>query len=476
MLKTKLFHVVKNDKFKPWQKFLIYIGTILAAVLIGIMILASMKVNVAQYLEKLFLGAFKRTVFRISLAETFAFLLLVSVGTAFTFKMKFWNIGGEGQIIVGAIFATVIANIIGGRLPQGLSMIFILSIGAISAGIFALFMGLFKVKFGASETLLTLMSNYIALFTLKALKKNSFFNVPNTRPQFRQLPENGFLPSFKIESLANGRSYEMDIFIIISILMIIFMFIYFKFMKQGYEVSVVGDSVNTARYAGMNVTKIMLRTIFASGAIIGLAGALQVTGNASGHTLSEEITGNMGWTAIIVVWIAKLNPLGIIGMAFFMSIINVGLNQIGSFKEFADVLQGLILFFMLIADFIVSYKLIFNERFSRFFNSGKIRKAEKQKEEESKKEKIKHDAIIVNFIYSLKSVKKDKKSFSISMECVKSNKEKKNFLYRSLTVPRGMFSKYIENGAYYKSLKQCYSNPTGFRRWVQVVKIDICDI
>ena len=120
MLKTKLFHVVKNDKFKPWQKFLIYIGTILAAVLIGIMILASMKVNVAQYLEKLFLGAFKRTVFRISLAETFAFLLLVSVGTAFTFKMKFWNIGGEGQIIVGAIFATVIANIIGGRLPQGL--------------------------------------------------------------------------------------------------------------------------------------------------------------------------------------------------------------------------------------------------------------------------------------------------------------------------------------------------------------------
>ena len=452
ILKTKLFHVVKNDKFKSWQKFLIYMGTILVAVLIGIIILASMKIDVVEYLEKLFLGAFKKTVFRISLAETFAFLLLVSVGTAFAFKMKFWNIGGEGQIIVGAIFATVIANAIGDRISQELSIIFILLVGAISAGLFALFMGFFKVKFGASETLLTLMSNYIALFTLKALKKNSFFNVPNTRPQFRQLPENGFLSSFKIESLANGRSYEMDIFIIISILMVIFMFVYFKFMKQGYEVSVVGDSVNTARYAGMNVTKIMLRTVFASGAIIGLAGALQVTGNASGHTLSEEITGNMGWTAIIVVWIAKLNPLGIIGMTFFMSVINVGLNQIGSFKEFADVLQGLILFFMLIADFIVSYKLVFNEKVSNFFNAGKIRKMKKEKEELCKKEKISHDAIIANFVYSLDSMKKDKRAFSISMECVKASKDKKNFIYKSLTTPRGMFSKYVENGAYYKSL------------------------
>lgn len=406
IFKTKMFHVVKNEKFKLWQKSLIYFYTILASLILGAVILAIMKVDVGEYFTRLLLKPLASTSSRVTLVNIIAPLLLISVGTAFAFKMKYWNIGGEGQIVAGAIMATLLANLMGNKLPRFLTLIIILIMGAVAAGLLSLVIGFFKVKFGASETLLTLMSNYIMLFTLKALKKNSLFNQPGTRPQFREIPKNSHLYSFDIVDKSGffEGTVSLDIFIFISLIALVLMFVYFKFAKSGYEVSVVGDSVNTAKYAGMNVTKIMLRTIFASGAIIGLAGALRVVGEANNHTLSEAITGGMGWTAIIVVWIAKLNPIGILGMTIFLSLFAAGQTYVGiafaNLENFGEVLQGIILFLMLISDFIVSYKLVFNEKIQRFFHYFSIRRKEilkKIAEVKAKKERVRK---VKNSMYS----------------------------------------------------------------------------
>ena len=456
IFKTKLFHVVKNDKFKIWQKLIIYLSTILVAFALGAIILSAMKVDTNQYFTRLLYRPLKNTAGRVNLINIVAPLLLVSIGTAFAFKMKYWNIGGEGQIVAGAIMATLFANVLGNRLPRFVTLIIILVMGAVTAGLLSLVIGFFKVKFGANETLLTLMSNYIMLFTLKALKKNALFNQPGTRPQFREIPKNSHLYSFEIVDRTSvfGGSVNLDIFIIISLIALVLMFVYFKFMKSGYEVSVVGDSVNTARYAGMNVTKIMLRTIFASGAIIGLAGALKVVGEANNHTLSESITGGMGWTAIIVVWLAKLNPFGILGMTLFLSLLTAGQTYVGiafgNLESFGEVLQGIILFLMLMSDFIVSYKLVFNEKAQKFFHYFSIRRKEILKKIEiikAKKRKLKN---IKNAMYSsLKNTNKHIKKktmidiHALEINYIDGNRMKKQFMYKTINKQRQKYL--IEN-------------------------------
>ena len=176
------------------------------------------------------------------------------------------------------------------------------------------------------------------------------------RPEIKPLPENAWMYSLKI----NGITF--DISLIIGILLVIVFFIYFKKSKQGYEIAVIGDSQNTAKYAGMNVKKIIFRTMFLSGAIIGLAGMFKVTGLATSHTLADGITGDVGWTGITVAWLAKLNPIGIFITTALMSILEKGSAVAESaFKissSASSVLQGIILFTVLAADFFTRYKIV----------------------------------------------------------------------------------------------------------------------
>ena len=156
----------------------------------------------------------------------------------------------------------------------------------------------------------------------------------------------------------------MDYSLVIALFLVVFTFIYFKYSKQGYEVTVVGDSKNTARYAGMNVGKVILRTMFISAVIIGIAGMLQVTGSATGHTLSEGITSDVGWTGIIVAWLAKLNPIGILITSSLMAILQKGAAVAESIYNISSatsaILEGVILFTILAADFFIRYKVRFN--------------------------------------------------------------------------------------------------------------------
>lgn len=368
-MKTKqpLIRVVRRTDFPLWATILIYIGAIIVALSIGALLLMAIKVNPTAYYKDMFtIGALgNRFAYKNfeGLIKLFVPLLITSLALSLAFKMKFWNIGGEGQFIMGAISASTVALILGNTLPSGLVLILMALCGALSAGIYGLLVACLKVKWGTNETLLTLMLNYIALYILRFFGEtkadwNFFLSTDSERPVFATFPEGAWMYTIKI-----GK-FSLNITLIIALLLCVFLYIYLKKTKHGYEISVVGDSPSTAKYAGMKVGRIVMRTMFFSASLIGLAGAFYVS---TSHTLSTSVTNNVGWTGIIVAWLSRLSPIGIFVTSILISILRFGC-QIAATNfpvidsNFADLLQGIILFVVLMADFLTRFKIVFRQK------------------------------------------------------------------------------------------------------------------
>lgn len=279
-------------------------------------------------------------------------LLISSLGVTLAFKMKFWNIGAEGQIIAGAICASYFA-LFHADLPHFLLMIIMFAAGIIGGGLYGLIPAFFKAKFGTNETLFTLMLNYIALYVIVWLRDGAWAD-----------PESGGFP--KIARFVSNAQLDkvggIQVGWIIGLILTVIVFIYLKYTKHGYEISVVSESHATARYAGMNPKKIMLRTMFLSGAVCGIAGMVQATG--SDMTLATSVAGGVGFTAIIVAWLAQLEPIAILIVSFLFAVLEKGSSVMqstfGLSTYCADVLQGIILFFVLAGEFFIRYKFVVN--------------------------------------------------------------------------------------------------------------------
>jgi ABC-type uncharacterized transport system ATPase subunit/ABC-type uncharacterized transport system permease subunit len=356
-------HISSRDDLSTKQSVLFYVAAIFMAIIMGGMLVAAMGVNPFSYYKTMVFGCFENKIYLRGFVRLIIPLVITSLGIAYAFKMKFWNIGANGQFIMGAIGASTVALFLGDSLPKGITLFLVFLGGALAGGLFGLIPAYLKVRFGTNETLLTLMLNYIAFYFLSYLKNTMFFRkVSDTgavlRPDFKILPQTSWLPQFNLLGI------QVDYSLVIALFLVVFTFIYFKYSKQGYEVTVVGDSKNTARYAGMNVGKVILRTMFISAVIIGIAGMLQVTGSATGHTLSEGITSDVGWTGIIVAWLAKLNPIGILITSSLMAILQKGAAVAESIYNISSatsaILEGVILFTILAADFFIRYKVRFN--------------------------------------------------------------------------------------------------------------------
>ena len=363
--KAPLIRISKRANANKWQSVGIYVGAIVFALLIGALLIASVGVNpVSFYTKMLTVGtlgnrfAYKNIE---NLIIVFVPLLLTSLGLSLSFKMRFWNIGGEGQFIVGAIIAMTFSLLIGDSLPSPLGAIIIVLLGALGGGVYALVVALLKVKFNTNETLMTLMLNYVAIYVASYMLKTDFFAIQGQGvPSFKVIAEQLWLTEINI-----GK-FSFDTAVFIAVALVIILFVYFRQSKQGYELNVVGDSPNTAKYAGMKVKWIIVRTMFLSGAIIGMAGALKLCGSSAGHTFSANITGGVGWTAIIVAWLAKLNPIGILIASLLMSILERGCDftrtSMSMNSAISDVLQGIILFTVLACDFFTGYKVTFRKK------------------------------------------------------------------------------------------------------------------
>lgn len=355
-------HLVRKTDSKLWQKAIYYVVSVLISLAIGALLLTLLGINPIDYYGKMLtLGLIgNRYPGKIveGLLKVFVPLIIVSLALSLSFKMKFWNVGGEGEFITGAIFAAIVAFNCQG-LPTIVVILLMAIAGAISSGLIGLGVAALKVKFNTNETLVTLMINYIMLYVIKYLGEtkadwNFFLRTDSERPIFAQFPDNAVMPGIKIGNF--NLLYSVGVAVIIAVIM----FIYLKKTKHGFEVSVVGDSSDTARYAGMNVRKITLRTIFISAALIGLAGSFAASSQAS---ISASITNNVGWTGVIVAWLAKLSTPAIALASFLIAILQYGCQAAATSypaidRNFADLLQGIILFSILVADFLINFKIV----------------------------------------------------------------------------------------------------------------------
>lgn len=357
------FHMIKRDNCSLGIRVGLYVGAILLALTVGAVILWAIGVDPIEYYYQMFtLGTVDNRIAYKTYMNFFAEfvpLALTSLALSLAFKMKFWNIGGEGQFIIGSLASAAVAFQAGPHLPMGWTLALMCLAAMLAAGLYGLIAGLLKVYLGTNETLLTLMMNYLAAALLSFIGQtkegwNFFLQEGSARPVFESFSEYASFPGISF-----GK-FELNICVPLTILIGTLLYFYLKKTKQGYELNVVGDSMGTARYAGMKVKRIMLRTVFLSAALIGLASAFKV---GTAGVLSTAITDDVGWTGIIVAWLAQLSAPMILVIAALISVLQLGsavasatFMQVDS--SFANMLQGLILFLILAADFFIRFRIV----------------------------------------------------------------------------------------------------------------------
>lgn len=352
-----LLKITKRGNLNRNQEMLIRLVAILLSIACSGLILMAFGLNPIRVFSSIIEGALG-TELRIKQTIIKAIpLIITSLGILVAFKMKFWNIGGEGQIVMGAMAATYVALNFG-DMPKPVMLLLMAIAAMISGGIWAFIPAIFKAKMGTNETIFTLMMNYIAIKFVTYLQYGPWMD-PNANgfPRVAPFPDNAILPS--ILSVHAGW--------IIAILCTILIYVLMKYTKLGYEISVVGESYETARYAGMNINKIIIVAMMISGGLCGLVGMIQAS--AIEKTLVAGISGGYGFTAIITAWLARLNAVS----TLFVCVVFAMLIQGGAYIQLAmnvpsavaSIVQGTILFFVLGSEFFLQYKVSFTSQIGK---------------------------------------------------------------------------------------------------------------
>ena len=355
-----LLRMAKRGELLPaWKSWGIrVIALLLSLIVSGIVIVMVSGLNPAAVFATMLDGAVgtsKRAWVTVRDAMT---LLCIAVGLAPAFKMRFWNIGAEGQILVGAI-ASAACMIYLKNLPTPVLLLVMICASLVAGGIWGFFPGVFKARWNTNETLFTLMMNYIAIQLTSyfvALWENPFGS--NSVGVINSQHKQGWLPNLFSEGYNKDFGWNVVIVLAVTILM----YLYMNKSKHGYEIAVIGDSENTARYAGIRVNRAYVRTIILSGAICGLAGFVAVSG--ASHTISTSTAGGRGFTAIIVAWLAQFNSVVMVIFSFLLVFLQKGAQAIASSynlsQEVSEMITGIILFFLLGSEFFVNYTVHFN--------------------------------------------------------------------------------------------------------------------
>lgn len=351
--KQSLFHIAKRDTL-PWYKAVLIRGSAIVLALIVCAIVTTLLTgeNPIKVYSTILYGAFGTSRKSWVTFHNLAILLGISLAVTPAFKMRFWNIGAEGQVLIGCLATAACMICLGGKIPNGL-LIVIMIVASVAAGaLWGFLPGIFKAKWNTNETLFTLMMNYIA--TQLAAFFIIVWEVPKGSGKIgiiNQNTEAGWLP------VLGGQRYLLPI-LLVAILTGV-MYIYLNYSKHGYEISVVGESQRTASYAGIKVERVIVRTMILSGAICGLIGLLLTAG--TDHTLTTTIVGGRGFTAVMVSWMAKFNPIMMIFTSLLIVVLSRGASEISSVfslnHSFADILTGIILFFIIGSEFFISYKV-----------------------------------------------------------------------------------------------------------------------
>lgn len=345
-----LFHVIKRPTIAWYHAWTIRILSVILALAVACLILYIFaNANPITVITELFKGCFgtKRRIWKTF--KNLALLLIVGLALIPSFKMKFWNLGGNGQILMGGLASIACMYYMGNAGVADWIIIICSIIASILAGaIWAVIPALFKAFFNTNESLFTLMLNYVAAGLVSA---------------FIALVVKG--GSGVLTPLSKGRLpiiYNVNLLpILVAFVLLILIFAYLRFSKHGYELAVVGESPNTARYIGINVKKVIVRTLCLSGALCGVVGLLITSG--IDYTISTTTANDMGFTAIMVAWLAKFNPFIMVLTSFLISFVSTGMAQVQSTLKITNdsvtsIITGIIYFFIIASEFFVSYKIL----------------------------------------------------------------------------------------------------------------------
>ena len=353
MHKQSLFHISKRDALPWYQRVLIRGGAILLALIVCALVTMLLTgENPISIYGTIFYGAFGTARKSWVTFQNLAVLLGISLAVTPAFKMRFWNIGAEGQVLIGCLATAACMICLGDKLPSGVLILVMLAAALAAGALWGFLPSFFKAKWNTNETLFTLMMNYIA--TQLAAFFIIIWEVPKGAGKIgiiNQNSEAGWLP------VIGGKQYLLTILVVA--VMTILMYIYLNYSKHGYEIAVVGESQRTASYAGIKVERVIIRTMVLSGAVCGLMGLLLTAG--TDHTLTTTIVGGRGFTAVMVSWLAKFNPIVMVFTSLLLVVLSRGASEISSVfslnHSFADILTGIILFFIIGSEFFLTYKV-----------------------------------------------------------------------------------------------------------------------
>lgn len=350
-------HIVRRANVSIKDMFIIrLIFLILALIVSAIVIFSIVKINPLEVYGAMFKGAFatkKRTWVTI---RDIMMLSCLAAALAPAYTLKFWNIGAEGQMLMGAVGASfVMINF--AKFPPVLVIIVMFVAAVILGGVWGIIPSIFKVKWNTNETLFTLMMNYIAIkFVAFCVAK--WENPPgsNSVGTINMNNHCGWLPNL----FTKGYNGDFAILLILVLLLCVLIYVYLKYTKHGFEIAVTGDSERTAKYSGINVNWVLIRTMAISGALCGIAGFLEIS--AVSHTITTNSAGGRGFTAIIVAWLAKMNPFVMIVISAIIVTLERGAIQIASEfglnEDVSKIVTGIILFFILASEFFINYKIV----------------------------------------------------------------------------------------------------------------------
>ena len=357
-VREPLFHLAKRDNLPPLKALLIRLAAILVGLLIvclfGLLIVGWDPVRIINTMLD---GTFGTPNRRWDLFEKTAILLCISLAVTPAFRMRFWNIGAEGQTLIACLASVTCMLKIGDKVPNPVLLLIMVTASIIAGAIWAIIPAIFKAFWNTNETLFTLMMNYIAtqitsyfVYIWSVPKGSGHIGIINANTKAGWLVSLGDYP------------YLLNILIVI--VMTIVSYIYLNHCKHGYEISVVGESEKTARYIGLNVKVVILRTMAISGAICGLAGFLIVAG--ADHTIIAGSVGGQGFTAIMVSWLAKFNPIAMAFFAFLIAFLGKGAKEIttltGLDSSFADIVTGFVIFCIIGCEFFINFTIKFRKK------------------------------------------------------------------------------------------------------------------
>ena len=354
-VREPLFHLTKRSGIDPMKAWGIRIAAfalgLLVCGVIAFLLIDRLKENpgrIGDFYNAFLKGSFSTSYKFWKFLKNVAILLCIALALTPAFRMRFWNIGGEGQTLTGVLAAIAVDFYLGGKVPEWMLLLLMFAAALAAGALWGVIPALFRAKWGTNETLFTLMMNYVATFMV------SYFLVvwvPNGSSSLPRL-QHGKLPTI-------GNDYLLIILIVLALTA--GLYVYLNYTKHGYEINVVGESVRTARYIGINERKVIIRTMILSGALCGLAGYLIAAG--LDQTVTTESAGGQGFTGIMVSWLGKFNPLAMLLTAALIQFLNQGASQISQDFDVSgalpNVITGIMLFFIIGSEFFINYEIHF---------------------------------------------------------------------------------------------------------------------